>query len=70
MARFSSPRWRIAIKVLTIVVGLIVLKLIVHGLHWDVLSLNPLFSGIIAANFFLLGFLLAGTLTTLRRVSV
>jgi hypothetical protein len=46
------------------VVGLAVLaKLLVDQLGWDTIELNPLYSGLVAANVFLLGFLLAGTLT-------
>jgi hypothetical protein len=41
----------------------IALKLAAHLLGWEILSLNPLFSGIIAANVFLMGFLLSGVLT-------
>ena len=45
------------------VVGVVIaLKLVAHWLGWEVLSLNPLFSGIIAANVFLMGFLLSGVL--------
>ena len=44
------------------VAGVIALKLAAHWLDWEVISLNPLFSGIVAANVFLLGFLLSGVL--------
>lgn len=37
-------------------------KLVAHWLGWEVISLNPLFSGIVAANVFLMGFLLSGVL--------
>jgi predicted membrane chloride channel (bestrophin family) len=37
-------------------------KLAAHSLGWEVISLNPLFSGIVAANVFLMGFLLSGVL--------
>jgi hypothetical protein len=40
----------------------IALKLAAHRLGWEFLSLNPLFSGIVAANVFLMGFLLSGVL--------
>jgi predicted membrane chloride channel (bestrophin family) len=38
------------------------IKLVIHWLGWEVISLNPLFSGIVAANVFLMGFLLSGVL--------
>jgi hypothetical protein len=39
------------------------LKVAAHDLDWEVLSLNPLISGIVAANVFLMGFLLSGVLS-------
>ena len=41
-------------------------KLVVHSFGWEVLSINPLFSGIVAANVFLMGFLLSGVLTDFK----
>jgi predicted membrane chloride channel (bestrophin family) len=38
------------------------IKLGIHWLGWEAISLNPLFSGIVAANVFLMGFLLSGVL--------
>ena len=38
-------------------------KFVAHSLGWEVISLNPLFSGLIAANVFLMGFLLSGVLS-------
>jgi hypothetical protein len=40
------------------------IKLGVHWLGWEVISLNPLFSGIVAANVFLMGFLLRSCFKT------
>ena len=37
-------------------------KLVADQLGWDTVDLNPLYSGLVAATVFLLGFLLAGTL--------
>ena len=44
----------------------VALKLAAHWLGWEFISLNPLFSGIIAANVFLMGFLLSGVLGRLQ----
>jgi predicted membrane chloride channel (bestrophin family) len=41
---------------------IIVLKIAAHFLGLEMLSLSPLFSGIIAANVFLMGFLISGVL--------
>jgi hypothetical protein len=41
-------------------------KLLMHATGWEFLSVNPLFSGIVAANVFLLGFLLTGVLADFK----
>jgi len=49
------------------VVAVVVLaKLIVDLLGWDHVELNALYSGLVAANVFLIGFLLAGTLADFK----
>ena len=45
------------------IVGIVIaLKLIAHWFGWEIISLNPLFSGTVAANVFLMVFLLTGVL--------
>lgn len=56
-------KWSLTFKVLPVVGLIIILKLLVHQLGLEFISLNPLFSGFIVANIFLLGFLLAGVLS-------
>ena len=51
------------VKVLPVAVAAVALKYACHLLGWEVISLSPLFSGLLAATFFLLGFLLSGVLT-------
>lgn len=63
MKYFFSDKWTLAVKVLPFIVVIILLKLAFHQFGLEVISLSPLFNSIIAANVFLLGFLLAGTLT-------
>ena len=47
-----------------IIVGVIItLKLLAHYAGWESISLNPLFSGIVTANVFLMSFLLSGVLS-------
>jgi len=55
-----NPILRNALITVLIVV---LIKLGAHFLGWEILSLNPLFSGIVAANVFIMGFLLSGVLT-------
>ena len=53
----------ILLKAVPIVVTIILLKIAAHALGYEVISLNVMFSGIIGANVFLLGFLLSGVLS-------
>ncbi len=55
-------KWHLAFEVAPVVVFVIVLKLLAHEFSWEFISLNPLFTGIVTANIFLLGFLIAGVL--------
>lgn len=50
-------------KVIPFVVILVLLKLLIHHLEWEFIPLNAIFSGIIGANVFLMGFLLSGVLS-------
>lgn len=63
MKNILSHKWGIALRILPWVVGIIVIKYIFHQFDLEPLSLSPLFNSLIAANVFLLGFLLSGTLT-------
>ena len=63
MPRKIHKKYRLALKV-TLIVGVVIFfKLIAHWFGWEIISLNPLLSGIVAANVFLMGFLLSGILT-------
>lgn len=59
----NHPRWFLAFKVLPFVAAVFVIKLFFHLMGWEVLSVSPLLTSLIAANVFLLGFLISGTLT-------
>jgi hypothetical protein len=54
---------RLLLRAGAIVAVVVGAKLLVHFLGWEVISINPLFSGIVAANVFLMGFLLSGVLS-------
>ncbi|NJD78055.1 MAG: hypothetical protein FIB08_13355 [Candidatus Methanoperedens sp.] len=58
----SFPKWSLTLKVLPLVALIIVLKLAAHQYGVEFISLNPLFTGVVTANIFILGFLLAGVL--------
>jgi len=59
-------KWHLALKVLPVVILVIILKLLAHQFGLEFISLNPLFTGIVTANIFLLGFLIAGVLRIIR----
>lgn len=54
--------WRLVLKVAPVVACAALVKVLFDQLGWETISLNPLYTGLVAANVFLLGFLLAGTL--------
>lgn len=60
---FIPAKWSIAATVLPFIVIILLLKFLAHYMGWEIISLNPLFNSVVAANVFLLGFLLSGTLT-------
>lgn len=59
--QFAS-KWYIALKITPIILFVVAAKCLLHFLNCEFISVNPLFTGLIGANVFLLGFLLAGTL--------
>ncbi|HEX7490231.1 MAG TPA: hypothetical protein VF337_00830 [Candidatus Limnocylindrales bacterium] len=54
---------RFLLRVGAVVAVVVAAKVVVHYLNWEVIQLNALFTGIIAANVFLMGFLLSGVLS-------
>ena len=63
-----SPRsrardWSIALRVAPLIVTTALAKVGADRIGWDTVELNPLHTGLVAGNIFLIGFLLSGTLT-------
>lgn len=56
-------KWHLAVKIIPILIGIFILKLIFHRYGWEVVSLNALFTSIIAATTFLIGFLISGVIS-------
>lgn len=54
--------FRIALRIAPIVVAVVIAKVAFDRLGWDVVELNALYSALVTAAVFLIGFLLAGTL--------
>ncbi len=57
-----NSRWKLALKTLPFVVVIVLLKFVVHQYGYEFLNLNALFTAIISANIFLIGFLISGVL--------
>ncbi len=53
--------WFVA-RVSLLLAGILVVKILVHRRHWEVLAPNPLFPALVASEVFLMGFLLNGVL--------
>jgi len=56
-------RFKLAVKTAPFIVVIILLKLSAHYLGYEFLTLNALFTAIVSANIFLIGFLVSGVLT-------
>jgi hypothetical protein len=56
-------KWSLAAQVLPIALLMCIIKFAIHYFNFEFISLNPLFSGLLAATVFLLGFLISGVLS-------
>jgi len=55
-------RWKLAVKTIPFIIIIVLIKFIVHYFGYEFLELNSLFTAIISANIFLIGFLISGVL--------
>lgn len=65
MVKFSDlkRKWQLLIYLLPVLITILFLKYIFHIMDWEIISLNALFTSIVAATTFLLGFLIAGVIS-------
>jgi hypothetical protein len=63
MEKINKKNIWIFVKTLSVVSVIICIKFLAHAFDLEFLTINNLFSGIIAANVFLMGFLLSGVLS-------
>ncbi len=64
--KFLKPlkkKWHIFVKLVPILAAIFVLKLVFHKFGWEIISLNALFTSLIAASTFLIGFLISGVIS-------
>ena len=65
MSSFKTEKWfllRVGLPTLVVIAA----KMVAHLLGWEAITVNTLFSGIVAANVFLMGFLLSGVLVDFK----
>ena len=63
--QFSAimQKWSLAFKILPILAFVIAVKLIVHYLGFEVITLSALYTSLVAGTIFLMGFLISGVLS-------
>lgn len=61
-----QPKWKLTLKVLPYVLAAVIAKFVFHHCQIEYLSLSPLFTALISANIFLVGFLITGVLTDFK----
>jgi predicted membrane chloride channel (bestrophin family) len=55
-------KWKLSLKTIPFIIVIILIKFAAHYFGYEFLNLNALFTAIISANIFLIGFLISGTL--------
>jgi Na+/H+-dicarboxylate symporter len=63
MKKLMKSKWRLAINTLPYIIFIAIAKYTAHYYEAEFLTLNALFTAIISANIFLIGFLISGTLS-------
>jgi len=63
---YKKSRWRLAINTTPFIVLVIIAKYFAHYFDLQFLTLNSLFTAVISANIFLIGFLITGTLSDFK----
>ena len=66
MIQFLQPKWKLAARVLPILVFVAVIKIVIHYYGYEFLSLNTIFTALISATIFLIGFNISGVLADFK----
>jgi hypothetical protein len=61
--RLIWQKWSLAFKIAPIIIIVLFLKMISHNFGYEIITLNTLFTSIVAGTIFLLGFLISGVLS-------
>lgn len=59
----KMKKWHLVVKIIPMLIVIFVLKMLVHKYGFEVVSLNALFTSLIAATTFLIGFLISGVIS-------
>lgn len=59
----TRKKWHLVVKIVPILLGIFLLKVVFHKYGWEIISLNALFTSLIAATTFLIGFLITGVIS-------
>lgn len=62
MKSLVASKWKLAVRVIPFVIVILAVKFVLHRFNLEFLGLSPLFTAIISANIFLIGFLISGVL--------
>lgn len=62
----KGSKWRLTFLVLPYIILIVLAKFFAHEFGFEFLTLNSLFTAVISANIFLIGFLISGTLTDFK----
>jgi hypothetical protein len=57
-----SKKWSLSLKIMPLVFGTVLLKLVFHYYGWEFIELSALFTSLVTGTVFLMGFLLSGVL--------
>lgn len=63
MSKKILIKWKILFQVIPIIILILLIKLIAHYFEYEIMELNALFSSLVGATIFLIGFLISGVLT-------
>jgi len=66
MVQFLPSKWKMALRVLPFLIIVGTAKLLVHIFGWEFLEMNGIFSALISANVFLIGFNVSGVLADFK----
>lgn len=66
MVQLLQPKWKMAARVIPIIVAIALLKIIVHYYGREFLQLSAFFTALISANIFLIGFNISGVLADFK----